>query len=189
MRSWSFKWIDSPYLVFALFFIAFAESSFFPIPPDILLIAILAASAVRWWYFALIVTIGSILGGIFGYILGLGFYELIGIKIVEMYNLHRFMDSIAIKYSENAFFTIFLAAFTPIPYKIITISAGLFKISFWQFMFASIFGRGLRFFGIALFFKFFGKHFGHLVEKHFNIIFWIFAALLIGGFVVVKFLF
>lgn len=189
MRSWSLKWIDSSYLISALFLIAFAESSFFPIPPDILLIAILAASAKRWWYFALITTVGSILGGIFGYVLGWGFYEIIGVKIVEIYNLQGFMDSISIKYSANAFFVVFLAAFTPIPYKLITISAGLFKISFLSFIAASLLGRGARFFGIGLFFKFFGGHFGHLIEKHFNIIFWIFAALLIAGFAVIKILF
>ncbi|OHA14089.1 MAG: hypothetical protein A2909_02725 [Candidatus Tagabacteria bacterium RIFCSPLOWO2_01_FULL_39_11] len=189
MRDWSLRWVDTPYLTLALFLIAFAESSFFPIPPDILLIAILAVSAKKWWYFALITTVGSILGGFFGYMIGWGFFELVGAKIVGIYHLQDVVDSIALKYSDNAFFTVFLAAFTPIPYKLITISAGLFKISLLSFFTASLLGRGLRFFGVALFFRLFGKHFGHSIEKHFNIIFWLFAAVLILGFAMIKFLF
>jgi membrane protein YqaA with SNARE-associated domain len=187
MRNWALQWIDTPYLVVALFFIAFAESSFFPVPPDILLIAILAASARKWWYFALVTTVGSVLGGFFGYVIGWSFFELIGVKIVALYHLEDVVSSIALKYSNNAFFTVFLAAFTPIPYKVITISAGLFKISFLSFFAASLFGRGLRFFGVALFFRLFGKHFGHIIEKYFNTLFWIFALILIVGFAAIKF--
>ena len=84
----------------------------------------------KWWYYAAVCTAGSVLGGMFGYLIGWGFYEAIGQKIVDIYNLQATVDAIGLKYSANAFLTVFTAAFTPIPYKLITITAGLFQISF-----------------------------------------------------------
>ena len=144
LYDWTLEWSKSRYAPYALFMIAFAESSFFLIPPDVLLIAMLAANPFKWRFYALITLLGSLLGGIFGYFIGFGFYETIGVKIVEFYKIEGLINSIKIKYSENAFLTVFIAAFTPIPYKLITISAGLFKISLWTMIIASIIGRGIR---------------------------------------------
>ena len=142
LRLWTLKWADSKHSTLALFALAFAESSFFPIPPDVLLIGILAINPKKWWYYAAVCTAGSVLGGMFGYLIGWGFYEAIGQKIVDIYNLQATVDAIGLKYSANAFLTVFTAAFTPIPYKLITITAGLFQISFLQLIIASVIGRG-----------------------------------------------
>jgi membrane protein YqaA with SNARE-associated domain len=114
---------------YALFGIAFIESSFFPVPPDVLLIAMVVADRMKWLRYALICTAGSVLGALLGYFIGWGLYETAGKLIVDTYNLHAVVELIGRKYSENAFMTVFTAAFTPIPYKAITITAGLFKIS------------------------------------------------------------
>ena len=113
LRLWTLKWADSKHSALALFALAFAESSFFPIPPDVLLIGILAINPKKWWYYATVCAIGSVLGGMFGYLIGWGFYEAVGQKIVDIYNLQATVDAIGLKYSANAFLTIFTAAFTP----------------------------------------------------------------------------
>lgn len=187
LRIWTLKWADSKHSSLALFILAFAESSFFPIPPDVLLIGILAVNSKKWWYYASVCMIGSVLGGMFGYLIGWGFYEAIGQKIVDLYNLQETVDAIGLKYSANAFFTVFTAAFTPIPYKIITITAGLFKISFLQLIIASTIGRGARFFIIAFALKLFGQRFNSLVIKYFNILSLAAMIIVALSFVAIKF--
>lgn len=187
LRLWTLKWADSKHSALALFALAFAESSFFPIPPDVLLIGILAINPKKWWYYATICTLGSVFGGMFGYLIGWGFYEAIGQKIVDIYNLQATVDAIGLKYSAHAFLTVFTAAFTPIPYKLITITAGLFKISFFQLVIASVIGRGARFFIIAFVLKLFGHKLNSLVIKYFNILSLVAIALVILSFVAIKF--
>lgn len=187
LRLWTLKWADSKYSSTAIFVLAFAESSFFPIPPDVLLIGILAINSKKWWYYAGICMAGSVLGGIFGYLIGWGFYEAIGQKIVDAYGLQKTVDAIGLKYSSNAFLTVFTAAFTPIPYKLITITAGLFKISLFQLIVASIIGRGARFLIIAFVLKTFGSKFNNLVIKYFNILSLFAIAIVILSFIAIKF--
>ncbi len=189
LRLWTLKWADSKHSALALFALAFAESSFFPIPPDVLLIGILAINSKRCWYYAAMCTLGSVLGGMFGYLIGWGFYETVGQKVVDIYNLQATVDAIGLKYSANAFLTVFTAAFTPIPYKLITITAGLFQISFLQLIIASIIGRGARFFIIAAILKIFGQKFNGLVVKYFNILSLVAIVLVVLSFVAIKFLF
>lgn len=186
LRRWTLKWADSKHSSLALFILAFAESSFFPIPPDVLLIGILAINSKKWWYYAGVCMAGSVFGGAFGYLIGWGFYEAIGQKIVDAYNLQKTVEVIGLKYSANAFFTVFTAAFTPIPYKLITITAGLFKISFLQLVIASILGRGARFFIIAFVLKVFGQRFNSLVIKYFNILSLVAIIIVALSFVAVK---
>ncbi|MDP2638847.1 MAG: VTT domain-containing protein [Candidatus Azambacteria bacterium] len=173
----------------ALFVLAFIEASFFPIPPDVLLIGILAVNARKWWYYALIATIGSVFGGAFGYLIGWGLYEGIGARIVEFYNLTSTVEAIGHKYSENIFLTVFTAAFTPIPFKVITIAAGLFKINIWAMIISALAGRALRFFVIASILKIFGNRINGMVLKYFNILSLAAIILVILSFVAIKFLF
>lgn len=189
LYNWTLEWSKSKCAPYALFGIAFAESSFFLIPPDVLLIAMLVANPFNWKKYAFITLAGSVLGGIFGYFIGLGFYETIGVKIVDFYNLNDLINSIKIKYETHAFLTVFLAAFTPIPYKLITISAGLFKISIWTMIIASVIGRGLRFFLVARLLRVFGEKISRGIDKYFDVLSLIFGALLIGGFIAIKMLF
>lgn len=190
MGVWVESWAETPHALLVLFILAFIESSFFPIPPDVLLIALLVANnKIKWWKYALICSLGSILGGLFGYFIGYGFYEAVGKKIVEFYNLGGLMAEMGIKYELYSFWIVFTAAFTPIPYKIITISAGFFKISLFGFIIASIVGRAARFFILAYFLKLFGAQVRRAIYKYFNILSIIFMILLIGGFMALKFIF
>lgn len=177
LKLWTLKWAHSRHMAAALFVIAFTEASFFPIPPDILIIAILLINAERWIFYAGLTTVGSVLGALLGYLIGWGFYEAIGRHIVEIYNLQNLVNVIGEKFSSHAFFTVFTAAFTPIPFKIITVSAGIFKISLWKMILASAAGRGLRYFAVAYITKVFGKKLNSFIYRYFNI--FSFAAIII----------
>jgi len=187
--DWTIKWAKTKYSQYALFFIAFAESSFFPIPPDVLLIPMVIAERKKWFKTALVCSAGSVLGAFLGYFIGYELFELIGVKIVELYNLQNAVQILSQKYSEHAFFTVFTAAFTPIPYKAITITAGLFKISLLTLFIASVIGRSLRFFLVAGLIRIFGAKIQIFIEKYFNLLTIAFVVLLAGGFFALKYLF
>lgn len=171
----------------ALFFLAFAESSFFPIPPDVLLIALVVATPYAWARLAGITILGSLIGGIFGYIIGAVFFSVIGEPIIAFYHAEEIVMNIGARYNDFAFWTIFAAAFTPIPYKVITISAGFFNVNFFIFVIASVIGRSLRFFIIAGLLRLFGEPIKAFIDRYFNILSIAFLIILIGGFVVVKY--
>lgn len=187
--DWTIKWAKTKYSQYALFCIAFAESSFFPVPPDVLLIPMVIADRKKWFKTALVCSAGSVLGAFLGYFIGYQFFELVGVKIVELYNLQNAVQILSQKYSEHAFFTVFTAAFTPIPYKAITITAGLFKISLLTLFAASVIGRSLRFFLVAGLIRIFGAKIQIFIEKYFNLLTIAFVFLLAGGFFALKYLF
>lgn len=170
IRKWTIAHAEGPYSKFWLSFFSFAESSFFPIPSDIILIAvILARQRHRWIFYALLTTFFSILGGLFGYAIGFIFFKTLGVKIISFYGLEQQVTTVSRLFADNAFFTMFIAAFTPIPYKVFTIAAGLFKINILTFILASVLGRGIRFFAVAYFVKIYGKRISHVLYKYFNI--------------------
>lgn len=150
--------------------ISFTESSFFPIPPDPFMATLILVKPKKWFKFALDVTIFSVLGGILGYLIGFWFFDLFGPRLIEFYNLSNQFAQIEIFFSRYGFWSIFLAAFTPIPYKVFTISAGLFGANIFVFVLASIIGRGLRFFVVAWVFRYVGEKYSDLVFKYFNFI-------------------
>lgn len=188
LYNWTLHWAKTPQAPVALFSIAFIESSFFPIPPDILLIAMVVAKRERWWKDALICTAGSVLGALLGYAIGWGFYESVGKFIVQTYHLEKYIETVGRLFADNAFWAVFTAAFTPIPYKVFTIAAGLFRISIPVLIIASIFGRAGRFFLVALALRLFGKKIEKTIEKYFDIFSLAFVALIVGGFIVLKYL-
>jgi len=188
LRDWVLSYAHGIHSQAALFFLSFAESSFFPVPPDVLLIAILAASAERWKYFASITLLGSVLGGLLGYFIGWGFYETIGYRIASFYELGGLIENFALRYEESAFWVIFIAAFTPIPYKVITISAGLFKVPLTIFLAASLVGRGGRFFILAFLLKLFGKKINGFVYNYFNLFSFLIILVIVLGFLAVSLL-
>lgn len=153
-----------------LFGVSFAESSFFPIPPDVLLAAILTTGErARAFFYASITTAGSVVGGLAGYAIGYFFFKTVGVWLVSTYHLEAQMLVVQKLFTDNAFFAIFTAAFTPIPYKLFTISAGLFAINIPVFVIASILGRGMRFFAVAAVMKYFGDHMVRLFYKYFGV--------------------
>lgn len=188
LYKWTMHWAKTPQAPYALFWIAFIESSFFIIPPDVLLIPMVASSGKKWLRFASICTAGSVAGAFLGYFIGWSLYETVGRLIVSTYNLQGAMDIIGQKYAENAFLTVFTAAFTPIPYKVITIAAGLFRIPLVTLTVASVVGRGARFFLVAGVLRIFGERIERTVEKYFDIFSIVFVLLLVGGFIIIKYL-
>lgn len=186
LYDWMIHWAQKPQATWALFFFSFIESSFFPIPPDPLLMAMTTLRPKRWFYLASVCLLASVLGGAFGYFIGVTLYETVGQAIINLYHLQEGFESLGQRYSNNAFITIFTAAFTPIPYKLITISAGVFRVNFAIFMIASVIGRGARFFAVAYLLHHFGARFKDKIEKYFDILSLLFVVLLIAGFVVFK---
>lgn len=189
LKEWVEGYAEKPHAEWALFVIAFIESSFFPIPPDVLLIAMAVIVPTRAFRYALICTAGSVLGGVFGYFIGWAFFETIGQPILQFYGAMGHYETVRQLYSEHAFWAIFTAAFTPIPYKVFTIAAGTFEISLATLIGASILGRAGRFFIVAALFYFFGAPIKKFIDKYFELLTVVFLVLLVGGFVIIRFAF
>ena len=180
-------WAGTKYGEQALAGISFAESSFFPIPPDPLLIAMVVTHPAKFLRFATICTLSSVAGGIFGYIIGVGLFGTVGVWLIETYHLQEEFLLIEQKYAENAFLTIFTAGFTPIPFKLITVAAGVFQVNFFVFVLAALIGRGSRFFLVAYLMHHFGKRYKDVIEKYVDILSIAFVVILILGFVAMKY--
>ena len=186
LYDWTLKWADHPLGPWALFVLAFAESSFFPIPPDVLVLALCAGAPKKAFKFAAICTAGSVLGGMAGYGIGLWGFDTIGEPIVKFYHGEAVMEKIKVWYEEYGFLGNLIAAITPIPYKVFTITSGVFEYPFVQFVIASIIGRSFRFFVEAAIFYFCGAAVKVWIERYFNWFAWGFMILLIGGFALLK---
>lgn len=184
--DWGMEWVQRPHGVWILFLIAVAESSFFPIPPDVFLIVLAIGTPKRAFRYASICSVGSVLGGIIGYGLGLLFMDSIGFKIVELYGLADKYMLAQDLYRQYAAWAVGAAGFTPIPYKLFTITAGALKIDFWTFLVASIVSRTARFFLVAGFIYRFGAPVRHFIERYFNLLSILFVVLLALGYFLIK---
>lgn len=173
----------------ALFGIAFAESSFFPLPPDLMIIPMVLADRLKAWRIAIITTIGSVLGGILGYYIGAVFYDLIGEPIIEFYGLTHKMDQMFASYQLYGALIVFVAGFSPIPYKVFTIASGVVGMYLPSFIAASIIGRGARFFLVAGLLYWFGPTIRDFIERYLGIVTFAFTLLVIAGFVAIKYVF
>lgn len=189
LKAWVEGYAERPYAEWALFAIAFAESSFFPIPPDVLLIAMAVIVPSKAFRYGLVCLAGSVLGGVFGFFIGWAFYETIGQPILQFYGAMGHYETVRQLYNEHAFWAILAAGFTPIPYKVFTIAAGAFEVSLTTLVIASILGRGGRFFLVAALFYFFGAPIKKFIDKYFEVLTVVFLVFLIGGFVVVRLFF
>jgi membrane protein YqaA with SNARE-associated domain len=188
LYHWVVGWSETKNADRALGAIAFAESSVFPVPPDPLLIATTVAQPKKYLRLAAICTLASIAGGILGYAIGVGLFESVGQWVITTYHLEETFVEIGQRYDANAFLTIFTAAFTPVPYKLITISAGVFSVNFFVFVLASVIGRGLRFFTVATLMRYFGKRYKDTIEKYIDLLSLAFVALLVLGVMAIKYL-
>lgn len=186
LYHWTLRLSAHPHARIALFTIAFIESSVFLIPPDVMLIPMTLTEPRSWKRLALITTVGSVLGGICGYYIGVALWDTIGRSVVDMYHLETAMESVRMQYEHNAFWAILLAAFTPIPYKVFTIASGLFEVPLWKLIVASILGRGGRFFLVGGLVAVFGEQVKGYIEKYFDMLTLALAVLLVLGFVVVR---
>lgn len=198
LYDWVLHWAETPYGAFALFLLAFAESSFFPIPPDVLLIALILGARTKAFKFAANCTIASVFGALAGYSIGYfswytndgGFTSFANFFFnhIPGFTIDIFNDVKAM-YEQWDFWIIFTAGFTPIPYKVFTITSGAFQINLTMFIIASIISRGARFFLVAFLLWKYGEKIRKFIDKYFNLLAILFTVLLIGGFVLIKYLF
>lgn len=196
LYDWVLHWADTPYGPIALFILAFAESSFFPVPPDALLIALVLGSTSKAFRLALNCTVASVLGALLGYAIGHFLWwttsnEFTSVAMFFFNNIPGFTEKLFFDvqrmYDKYDFWIVFTAGFTPIPYKVITISSGAFNINLPMFVFASVISRGARFFLVAFLIWKFGPQIRDFIDKYFNWLAIAFTILLIGGFVVIKY--
>lgn len=188
LYDWTVSWADKPQGTQALAALSFAESSFFPIPPDVLLIPLVFGAPKRWWKIALVCTVASVLGGVFGWYIGKFFWQSTQDFFFTYIFSKEAFEAVENMYGEYAFLAILGAAFTPIPYKVFTIAAGVCNISLPILIAASIVGRGGRFFLVAIIIYFVGPKAKPWIEKYFNTLATAFFILLVLGFVVIKYL-
>ena len=189
LYNWTLEWAKRPRAIFALFVLAFAEASFFPIPPDALLVVMALALPSRAFWYALVCSVGSVLGGCFGYVIGYQLFEHVGEPIINFYGLWDQFNYVSQRFHENAFAAITVAGFTPIPYKLFTIAAGVCRVDFSTLVLASILSRSARFFAEAVLIYFFGEKVKVFIERYFNLLTVAFVVLLIAGYLSIKLLY
>ncbi|MBN1846301.1 MAG: DedA family protein [Sedimentisphaerales bacterium] len=191
LYNWVLHWANTPYGGWALFFLAFAESSFFPVPPDILLAPLTLGNRRRWVRFALTCSVASVVGGVCGYMIGMFLWDHISgwayshlawAGLTEE-NFHTFQGW----YDRYDFWIVFTCGFTPLPYKVCTISAGMARIQFAGFLIASTLSRSARFFIVAGLFWWFGPTIKPFIDRYFNWLCLLFVVLLVGGFALLKY--
>lgn len=188
LYAWTVSWADHPGGTWALFFIAFAESSFFPIPPDVLLLALCFGAREKWLKYAAVCTLGSVLGGIAGWGIGYGLRDTVAIPLLNIFDASGHTQvKIQTWYDAHGFWGILIAAVTPIPYKVFTVFSGMANYSLPLLIGASIVGRGFRFFFVAALIRVFGQTVRPFIEKHLEWCFIIGTLMVIGGFVVLQF--
>jgi membrane protein YqaA with SNARE-associated domain len=175
---------ESPRAEAALAAVAFAESSFFPIPPDILLAPMALAEPRRAWRFALVATIASVLGGMLGYAIGAVLYDTVGQWLIRLYGYGSKMEALKQTYAEWGWLVILIKGVTPIPYKLVTITSGLLGYNFPLFVALSVLTRGARFFLVAGALRWFGEPLRAAMERNFAAVLGGFAALVVAGFII-----
>ncbi|MBP8128661.1 MAG: DedA family protein [Candidatus Hydrogenedentes bacterium] len=185
--DWVLSWAGTPYGAIALAVLSFAEASFFPIPPDVLLIALCIGRREKSMWYAGVCAAASLFGGIFGYIIGWGFWEAADQFFYTYVFSESSFASVQSYYQQYDFWIVFIAAFTPIPYKIITIAAGVCEINLAMFLVASITGRSMRFYLVAGLIYYFGAPIKNFIETRFNTLTVVFVVLLIAGFAALKY--
>jgi membrane protein YqaA with SNARE-associated domain len=172
----------------ALFWVSFAESSFFPIPPDVMLIPMVLAARAMAWTYAAIATVGSVIGGIGGYAIGFFLYETLGRWLIDAYGLGPQFEAYRAAYQEWGLWIILIKGLTPIPYKLVTIASGAAAFDFWVFIAASIVTRAGRFFLVAGLLYWLGEPIRDFIERRLTLVLTTFLVALVGGFVVVRYL-
>lgn len=189
LYDWTMSLAATRHAERALATVSFVESSFFPIPPDVLLIPMVLAERLKWLRYALVCTIASVVGALLGYFIGAFLYEAVGRPILAFYGKEDAFVQIAEWYNTWGGWGVLFAAVTPFPYKVLTIFSGATGLNLVTFVVVSIVGRGLRFFLVAWLLYSFGPPIRLFIEKHLGLLFILFMILLVGGFVAVRYMF
>lgn len=188
LYDWTMSLAARPKALHALGAVSFAESSFFPVPPDVLLIPMVLARRDQAWLIASVCTAASVIGGILGYAIGYYLFATIGQAVIDFYGLQETAARFHDWYRDFGLYVILIKGLTPIPYKIVTIMSGAAQFDVWVFIAASVITRGLRFFIVAGLLRQFGEPIRAFIEKRLNLLFFLFLVILIGGFVALKYL-
>ena len=188
LYDWTLELAAHRHAVWALAAVAFIESSVFPIPPDVLLIPMVLAARDRAWRYAAICTIASVLGGLLGYAIGLFLFESAGLPLLEFYGYAAKFEEFRGRYNEWGAWIVFIAGLTPFPYKVITIASGVTELDLAIFTIASVLARGLRFFAVAALLWWLGPPVREFIEKRLGLVTIVFCVLLLGGFLVARYL-
>lgn len=172
----------------ALFWVAFVESSVFPIPPDVMLMPMVLAKKLRAWAYASIATLGSVLGGIAGYLIGFLLFDALGQPLLDLYGYGEKFHQFAGSYNEYGALIVFFFGVTPFPYKVITIASGVTQLNVLVFLLASVLSRGFRFFLVSGLLYWFGPPIRDFIERRLGLVTTVFLVLLLGGFAALRFL-
>lgn len=188
LYDWTMRLADHPHALWALAFIAFLESSVFPIPPDVLMIPMILARPSRAWLIASVALVASVLGGMLGYAIGAFAYDSIGLPVLSAMGKSDAIAAFNTRFNDFGFWAVLTAGITPFPYKVITIMSGWTGMPFATFVATSILARAFRFFIVAGLLWAYGPPIRDFIEKRLGLMFALFILLLFGGFALVKFL-
>jgi membrane protein YqaA with SNARE-associated domain len=182
--DWCIDAAHKPYALWIMAAVAFAESSFFPVPPDVMLIPMSLARPARAWFYALVCTAASVLGGVLGYAIGALLYDSLGQWLINLYGLGDKVEAFRAGYAQYGAWIILLKGLTPIPYKLVTITSGFANFNIWLFIVLSVIARGGRFFVVAILLNRYGEWIRVRIERHLG--FWVSlgAGVLVAGFIV-----
>lgn len=188
LYDWTMTKADHPQALWVLAMVAFVESSFFPIPPDVLMIPMILARPQRAWLIALVATVASVLGGILGYGIGMFFFEQVGAPILESLGKAQSMAEFSTRFNDVGFWAVLTAGVTPFPFKVITIMSGFTAMPLGIFIITAIIARALRFYIVAGLLRVFGAPVREFIEKRLGLVFIAFVVLLLGGFYLVQYI-
>ena len=189
LYDWIIRLAGSRYAIPAMGVVSFAESSFFPLPPDVMLVPMVLANRTKAFRIAAVCTVCSVLGGLLGYAIGFYFFETIGGWLVKTYGLQSGLERFRLQYAEWGIWVILIKGLTPIPYKLVTIASGAAHFDLFTFVWASIVTRGARFFVVSALLWKYGEPIRAFIEQRLTLVTCVFLIVLVGGFVVVRYLF
>jgi membrane protein YqaA with SNARE-associated domain len=188
LYDWVIRMAEHPKALWTLAAVSFAESSFFPIPPDVMLIPMVIAQRAKAWLIAGVCTVASVAGGFLGYAIGYYLFETVGQWLINLYGLQEAAAQFQAQFAEYGLWIILIKGLTPIPYKLVTIASGAAHFDLLTFAAASIVTRGARFYLVATLLYFFGEPIRHFIEKHLTLVTTAALVLIVSGFVAVAYL-
>ncbi|HXE01873.1 MAG TPA: YqaA family protein [Hyphomicrobium sp.] len=187
--DWTMRMAADKRAPWALAAVSFIESSFFPIPPDVMLVPMVLSRREKAWWYATIATVASVIGGLFGYAIGYYLYDAVGLPILKFYGREHALDSFMTFVHEYGVPAVIIKGMTPIPYKVVTIAAGVGQMNLLAFIGASIVARAMRFYLVAGLLYFFGEPIRVFIETRLALVTTAFVVLLVGGFIAVSYIF
>jgi membrane protein YqaA with SNARE-associated domain len=186
LYDWTMRLAAHPRAAWALGIVSFVESSFFPIPPDALLIPMVLANRAKAWFYATLCTVTSVLGGVAGYLIGLFLFDLVGKPLLDLYGYGAQFNDFAARYNEWGAWIVFFAGVTPFPYKVITIASGVTQLDIVTFMVASVLARGARFYAVTALLYVYGPPIRDFIERRLGLVATVSFLMLLGGFLAIR---